>query len=70
LHYGLRTTPERACTYIVACVVLHNIGIDRRDIMDMVVEAIDISEEANVQVAENAVDGKVVRDAICNTHFL
>ncbi|XP_062596160.1 putative nuclease HARBI1 [Saccostrea cucullata] len=33
LSVCLRTKPERACQYVVACVVLHNIGILRQDIV-------------------------------------
>ena len=34
IQSGLRTNPHRACKIIVTCFVLHNIGIDRRDIID------------------------------------
>lgn len=33
LSIGLRTNPNRACTYIVACAILHNVGILRQDIV-------------------------------------
>ncbi|XP_061191708.1 putative nuclease HARBI1 [Saccostrea echinata] len=35
LHSGLRTTPEKACHITLACAVLHNIGIDHNDILDI-----------------------------------
>lgn len=35
LAVGLRTDPERACQYVVACVVLHNVGILRQDIVTL-----------------------------------
>mgnify|MGYP005953304027 CR=1 FL=1 len=28
-----RTNPDQAAAYVIACAVLHNIGIERRDIM-------------------------------------
>lgn len=31
LHFGLRTSPDQAVTYITACCILHNIGIERGD---------------------------------------
>ena len=33
LQRGIRLSPEKACIVIMACVILHNIGIDRRDII-------------------------------------
>jgi hypothetical protein len=33
LSEKLRVTPEKACTITVACAVLHNIGIERGDIL-------------------------------------
>jgi hypothetical protein len=35
LHSGRRTTPAKGCDITLGCVVLHNIGIDRDDILDM-----------------------------------
>jgi hypothetical protein len=32
LHYGLRCSPDQAIQYITACVILHNIGIEKSDI--------------------------------------
>ena len=34
LHNEIRAKPERAVVYTTSCVVLHNIGIDRGDIID------------------------------------
>ncbi|XP_046544627.1 putative nuclease HARBI1 [Haliotis rubra] len=48
LHSGLRTTPQNACKIVTACVILHNIGIDRKDIID--VEQVDIETNQNVSV--------------------
>ncbi|XP_033738226.1 putative nuclease HARBI1 [Pecten maximus] len=49
LSIGLRTNPNRACKYIVACAILHNIGILRQDIVsetvdDLVVQGPDVLE--------------------------
>ncbi|XP_062608924.1 putative nuclease HARBI1 [Saccostrea cucullata] len=53
LSVGLRTNPDRACMYVVACVMLHNIGILRQDIVttdinDLVIAGPDI--EDNLQL--------------------
>ncbi|CAC5406379.1 HARBI1 [Mytilus coruscus] len=34
LHSGVRVNPEKTCTMIMACAVLHNIAIDLREPMD------------------------------------
>lgn len=31
LHFGLRTSPDQTVSYITACCILHNIGIERGD---------------------------------------
>lgn len=41
LHTELRTTPHNAVTYVVACAVLHNIGIDHGDIIDIATDDVD-----------------------------
>ena len=33
LHDGFRVEPKQAAEYIVACVLLHDIGIDRNDVV-------------------------------------
>ncbi|XP_061192115.1 putative nuclease HARBI1 [Saccostrea echinata] len=49
LSIGLRTSPERACQYVITCVVLHNIGILRQDIVsldprDLIIAGPDVDE--------------------------
>jgi hypothetical protein len=49
LAAGLRTNPARACQYVTACVVLHNIGIMKQDIVsesldDLVIAGPDIQD--------------------------
>lgn len=62
LHSGLRTNPEKACDIILACAVLHNIGIDRNDILD-IDDAYDNQGDANRNVGDHW-GGKEVRDYI------
>ena len=35
LSPGLRTTPAKGCDITLGCVVLHDIGIERNDILNM-----------------------------------
>ncbi|XP_062605623.1 putative nuclease HARBI1 [Saccostrea cucullata] len=70
LHCGLRTKPERACRIVTVCAILHNIGIERRDIL----QDIDVMNEMNesaldIQVPDDAV-GRTVRDHIRDSYFL
>ncbi|XP_062583945.1 putative nuclease HARBI1 [Saccostrea cucullata] len=53
LHSGLRTCPERACRVITACAVLHNIGLDRGDILRDVPEITAINEACEVPLPED-----------------
>lgn len=69
LAVGLRTNPERACIYTVDCVILHNIGILKRDIViedigELTIHGPDNQDRCNVQ--EN---GFGMRDHIANTFF-
>lgn len=67
LHSGLRTSPEKACTIVLACAVLHNIGIDRNDILDVVEECINHGD-MRFDVTDQR-DGKNVRKYICEAFF-
>lgn len=70
LHSELRLSPQRACVAVVACCVLHNIGINRGDI-------ISNSDDNDLNVAEDVIDGvfdmggngKTVRDHIARNYF-
>ncbi|XP_033739177.1 putative nuclease HARBI1 [Pecten maximus] len=68
LHSGLRVDPNKAAQIIIACVVLHNIGIERRDIIDHIVH--DGDDEGGVHIDYQGVqDGVGLRDHIANTFF-
>ncbi|XP_061170533.1 putative nuclease HARBI1 [Saccostrea echinata] len=70
LHCGLRTKPERACRIVTACTILHNIGIERRDILQDADVMNDVCAMADdLQVQDDAV-GRTVRDHIRDTYFL
>lgn len=71
LHCGLRTKPERACRIVTACAILHNIGIQRRDILrdSDLTNAVDVAMDVHVRVPEDAV-GRTVRDHVRDTYFL
>ncbi|XP_055997773.1 putative nuclease HARBI1 [Ostrea edulis] len=69
LAVGLRTKPDRACQYVVACVVLHNIGILRQDIVtisadDLLIAGPDVQE---IDHANN--NGFTYRDIIARQCF-
>ena len=63
LQSGLRVQPDKACLYIVACVILHNIAkmLDEVDDEDFACESMGPGEDSS--------DGKVVRDHISNIVF-
>lgn len=69
LAAGLRTKPDRACQYVVACVILHNIGILRQDIVtisadDLLIAGPDVQE---IDHANN--NGFTYRDIIARQCF-
>ena len=68
LSYGFRCSPSRACETVVACAVLHNIGIERGDVMGRVAEEVEMDGHvAAVGPADN--HGARFRDAFANAHF-
>lgn len=67
LHSGLRTSPEKACTIVLACAVLHNIGIDINDILDVDEECINHGD-MSFDVTDQR-DGQNVRNYICEAFF-
>ena len=71
LHAELRTSPPNVVTYVIACVVLHNIGIERDDIIDL--DADDMTPPNDVPFVNVHVpgqnDGTVMRDHNCHTFF-
>lgn len=68
LHTGLRANPERACRMITACVILHNIGLDRGDILRDVPQIPASLVAPDFVIPEDAV-GRTVRDHIRDTYF-
>ncbi|XP_071119318.1 putative nuclease HARBI1 [Haliotis cracherodii] len=68
LHSGLRTTPQNACKIITACVILHNIGIDRKDIINVDHDDIDTNNNVIVHVADEWT-GSNVRKNLCQQFF-
>lgn len=56
LHSELRLSPQRACVAVVACCVLHNIGINRGDIIS--------NSDDNDFNAEDVIDDVVDRGAM------
>lgn len=59
--------PEKACTVIMACAVLHNIAIDLREPMEEMAEMEDF-DDLDVPYA-GPEEGRFVRDHIANTFF-
>lgn len=69
LHHEMATEPEQAVTYIVACTVLHNLGIERGDVLpnangEIVPPADDIMNQCN---GRN--DGMAMRQLIVQNFF-
>ncbi|XP_062598669.1 putative nuclease HARBI1 [Saccostrea cucullata] len=69
LQIGLRVQPEQACEIVVACVVLHNLGIERQDIIDVPPVTGQIVDEAVLPTDAGRNEGKAVRDHIARTFF-
>ena len=70
LHSEVRTTPHNPVTYVVACAVLHNIGIDQGDIINIVTDDIDLPPPDDVPfipIARQS-DGAVMRGHLV-AHF-
>ena len=67
LHTEIRLSPQRACTVVVACCVLHNIAIFRGDILPNV--DLDIQDDREEVIGDLRGDGKAVRDHIALNYF-
>jgi hypothetical protein len=65
LHVELRTSPATSIIHIVACVVLHNIGINRGDIIP--VDPKDGNLEYDPPCVEVRAEGAATRDHIVRT---
>ncbi|XP_061188970.1 putative nuclease HARBI1 [Saccostrea echinata] len=70
LQTGLRVEPAKACAIIVACTVLHNLGIERHDIVDPIptVQG-QVIDEVALPAVGGQHEGKHVRDHIANVFF-
>ncbi|XP_052260338.1 putative nuclease HARBI1 [Dreissena polymorpha] len=66
LHYGLRVKPDRAAKITVACVILHNIGLERQDMFSRTCE--DDTDQPHV-VYEGDGSGNSYRDHIAESFF-
>lgn len=60
---GFAHLQKKTCTIVLACAVLHNIGIDRNDILDVDEECINHGD-MSFDVTDQR-DGKNVRNYIC-----
>ncbi|XP_062571225.1 uncharacterized protein LOC134233261 [Saccostrea cucullata] len=69
LHAEIRMTPERVCTVIGACAVLHNLAILFRE--PLVDEDQDLDVDGNIQGQYNGPeDGKNIRNYNTQHYFL
>jgi hypothetical protein len=66
LQGPIRTQPQRAVTYVSACVVLHNFGIENGDIIG--VDDIEVEPYVHQGVVEGG-DGNNQRQHIVMTYF-
>ncbi|XP_052782913.1 putative nuclease HARBI1 [Mya arenaria] len=69
LRRKLNCYPERACMHIRNCITLHNLGIDRRDIV--AVDPIDPNDNPHyhiVDVGDN-MDGRAAREYVTRMYF-
>ncbi|XP_062373191.1 putative nuclease HARBI1 [Sardina pilchardus] len=60
LHGEMRMHPERVCTVIAACTVLHNICISKRIPLPMENDLLPEEDEAHVPVAHDDVSGRLL----------
>ena len=66
LHSEIRMTPQRACSVIGACAVLHNIAVLLNEPMDD--DPLDDDPEG-IDPYHGPQRGLAMRDHICNTYF-
>ena len=69
LSVGLRTNPDRACQYVIACVVLHNIGIQRQDIVTLSLDDLTIAGPDVQEINHANNNGFGYRDVIARQCF-
>ncbi|XP_052772565.1 putative nuclease HARBI1 [Mya arenaria] len=69
LRRKLNCYPERACMHIRNCITLHNLGIDRRDIVAVdPIEPNDNPHYHRVDVGDN-MDGRAAREYVTRMYF-
>ena len=68
LHVGMNVEPNTAALYTACCGILHNIGIERGDIMHTDHEDLPQLFD-DVPVLHDRHDGESMRDQICSTFF-
>ena len=66
LHSEIRMTPQRACSVIGACAVLHNIAVLLNEPIDD--DLLDDNPEG-IEPYHGPQRGLAMRDHICNTYF-
>ena len=66
LHSEIRMTPERACSVIRPCAVLHNIAVLLNEPMD---DDPLVDDPEGIDPYHGPQRGLAMRDHICNTHF-
>ncbi|XP_071161090.1 putative nuclease HARBI1 [Mytilus edulis] len=68
LHAELRLQPEKVCTLIMACAVLHNLAIEMREPMEDPDDEVQMFWNINKDF-QGPDEGRVVRDHIARTFF-
>ena len=59
----------QAVSYVIACVILHNLGIQTGDIVDKAEHPVDAFNPTAHQVGCNSQEGSAMRDYIAQTYF-
>ena len=69
LSYGFRCSPSRACDTVVACAVLHNLGIERGDVMGRVAEELEMDGHVAAVGPEDN-HGARIRECQCSLRLI
>ena len=64
-----RTTPGQAVSYVIDCVILHNLGIQTGDIVDKAEQQVEAFNPTAHQVGCNSQEGSAMRDYIAQTYL-
>ena len=68
LHSEIRMSPERVCTIVVTCCILHNIDVDHNEPLPDSEESEHWNEDVDSEFL-GVETGQAVRDHIANTYF-